>query len=238
MPRAPRPTSSGPSSRRRDVRRTVRAIRRRRSPEDARREILDAAELLFASHHPDALGLKPVARAAGVSHALVTHYFGTYAGLVDAVLERRQMALRDHLVAKLRDAPGIPSDTGPLFAALFESLGDPVHVRLWRWTLATERPAAATFFALRNQGLRAVALTVATAVAAEHRIDVERIRPAVEIALLTALAAAFGYSLGKEPLVGALGATPSPAIDAAVQAALRDMVAAQIRNAALAIVAG
>src|SRR5688500_13324653 len=126
MPR-PRPGTT-PRLRPRPLRRVARAIRRRRSPEDARREILDAAERLFASHHPDALGLKPVARAAGVSHALVTHYFGTYAGLVDAVLERRQLALRDHLVTRLRSAPGLPSDTGPLFAALFEALGDPVQV--------------------------------------------------------------------------------------------------------------
>ena len=60
----------------------------RRSPEEARTLILDAADAVFREHLPDAVGLKEVAKAAGVSHALVTHYFGTYANLVEAALEK------------------------------------------------------------------------------------------------------------------------------------------------------
>src|SRR6185312_12580404 len=52
-----------------------RRVRRRRAPETARQEILDAAERVFARLHPDEAGLKVVGREAGVSHALITHYF-------------------------------------------------------------------------------------------------------------------------------------------------------------------
>jgi len=229
MPRRIR--SPRPRPLRRQVRRAVRAVRRRRAPEDARREILDAAEQLFAAHHPDALGLQPVARAAGVSHALITHYFGTYAGLVDAVLERRQAALRDLLVERLRRS-GVTANADELFAALFESLADPVQVRLCLWSLATERPSSPDLFPLRNQGLRTVAAELAAAIGAARGVAAEALVPSIEIVLLTAVSAAFGYSLGKPQLVAALGRAPAPAIDAAVQATLREMVTEQIRRCA------
>src|SRR5260221_14507830 len=57
--------------------------RRRRTPEVARQELLDAAERVFTEFHPDQVGLKQVAREAGVSHALITHYFGTYGGVIE-----------------------------------------------------------------------------------------------------------------------------------------------------------
>jgi AcrR family transcriptional regulator len=233
MPRPPR--ARHPRPRRREVRAAVRAVRRRRSPEDARRELLDAAEHLFARVHPDAVGLVHVARAAGVSHALVTHYFGTYAGLVDAVLERRQDALREQVIARLREhGAGRPDE---LLAMLFESLDDPVSIRLWLWTLATERPAAADFFPLRSQGLRAVATAVAAAVAAQRGVPADLLQPAVEHALLIAMSAAFGYCLGKPGLLGALGRTPAPAIDAAVRTTLADLVRDHVLRAADALAA-
>ena len=68
----------------------------RRSPDEARTLILDAADRVFAKKLPDAVGLKDVAREAGVSHALVTHYFGTYDGLVEATLERRFHQMMRH----------------------------------------------------------------------------------------------------------------------------------------------
>jgi AcrR family transcriptional regulator len=218
----------------RPLRRAARAIRRRRAPEDARRELLDAAERLFAAAHPAALGLKAVARAAGVSHALVTHYFGTYAGLVDAVLERRQLVARGAIVERLR-AAGTAVDPDQLLAILFDALADPVQVRLWLYTLASERPSADDFFPMKHQGLRTVAAELARAIAAEARVSVDALVPEVELALLVAVAAAFGYNLGKRGLVGSLGRAPSAAIDARVRATLGAMVQAHLRQRAEAI---
>ena len=50
--------------------------------------------------------MKDVARGAGVSHALVSHYFGTYDALVEAVLERRAEAIRRGGFADLVDPTG------------------------------------------------------------------------------------------------------------------------------------
>src|ERR1043165_201223 len=114
-------------------RRPARVVaRRRRPPELARQEIVDAAERVFGAAQPDQVGLKEVAREAGVSHALITHYFGTYAGLIEATLERRLRWLRETMLSRLREA-GALSRPGELLEIVFRALEDPVHLRLMRW---------------------------------------------------------------------------------------------------------
>jgi AcrR family transcriptional regulator len=68
-------------------------IRRRRLPEAARANILEAAEAMLISSGPQSLKLVEVARAAGVSNATVLHHFGT----IDSV----QAALMEHMVRQL-----------------------------------------------------------------------------------------------------------------------------------------
>ena len=127
--------------------------RRRREPETARAEILDAAEGLLVRSPPGAVGLKEVAAAAGVSHALVSHYFGTYGELVESVLVRRIRRLRETALAKLAE-PGGMEDGVALIEALFTALEDPLYVRLSLWALAAERPLGRESFPFREQGMR------------------------------------------------------------------------------------
>lgn len=214
-----------PRSRRLAARRERRAARRRRTPEEARLEILDAADRVFAASQPDAVGLKDVGREAGVSHALITHYFGTFAGLIEAALERRIRALRETMLERLRHA-GALARPSELLGILFTALADPVHLRLMRWLLASERPAAAHAFGLQTQGMQLVALQVATAL--DPRPTPAMIEK-VELALLTAVAAAYGYALAKHALVGGLGREPSAQLDAEVQRTLAAMVQAHLR---------
>src|SRR5260221_185162 len=115
----------------------VEAPRRRRDPETARAEILDAAEGVLAVSPPDAVGLKEVARAAGVSHGLVSHYFGTYVELVDEVLARRTRRLREKALGRLAE-PVTLVDAEGLLETLFAALEDPLYVRLSLWALAAE----------------------------------------------------------------------------------------------------
>src|SRR3954462_12058000 len=137
-------------------RRVAKLPRRRRSPELARQEILDAAERVSARCHPAQGGRKEVAREPPVSHALITHYFGTYAGLIEAALERRTRATREATLARLRE-PEALSRPADLLALLFRMLQDPVPLRLMRWMLASERPAASHAFALQDRGLAVIA---------------------------------------------------------------------------------
>src|SRR5689334_5494836 len=78
--------------------------RRRRSPEVARMELPAAAGPTCAKHPPDEVGLKDIARDAGTSHALITHYFGTYGGLVEEAPQRRILRLREQMAARLVEA--------------------------------------------------------------------------------------------------------------------------------------
>src|SRR5215510_15406362 len=97
--------------------------RQRRSPEDARAHILDAADQVFRDHLPDAVGLREVAAAAGVSHGLVTHYFATYDGLVAAVIARRLDAARTAAFVHLAQMT-FATDEAPLLAVLVDLLED------------------------------------------------------------------------------------------------------------------
>lgn len=207
--------------------RAVRAVRtrRRRAPELARQEILDAAERVFVEFQPDQVGLKEVAREAAVSHALITHYFGTYAGLIEAALERRLRALRETTLSRLREA-GALSRPSELLRILFTAFQDPVHLRLTRWLLASERPAVAHAFGLQEQGLKLVANQVA------HALDPAAsptLIKKIEVILLTAVSAAYGYALGKHALTGALGHQTSSELDEEVLTTLAAMVQAHIR---------
>jgi AcrR family transcriptional regulator len=196
---------------------------KRRPPEEARQALLEAALRVFRDHHPDEVGLKEVAREAGVSHALVTHYFGSFGGLVDAVLESRVVALREQMLGRL-SAAGALERPGELLGTLFEALADPVYKRLWVWALATERAAAADFFPLRHQGLRLVVEQVTASVAATTGASASALQPEVERTLLAGVAAAYGYTMGKQALVGALGKPPSREMDRALEQSLGDMM--------------
>ena len=213
------------------------AVQKRRPPEEARQAILEAAFRVFGEHHPDEVGLKEVAREAGVSHALVTHYFGSFGGLVDAVLESRVVALRELMLGRISQAGGLERP-GELLGTLFEALADPVYKRLWMWALATERTAASDFFPLRQQGLRLVAEQVTASVAASAGVAPALLQPEVERTLLAGVAAAYGYTVGKQALVGALGKQPSRELDRALEESLGEMMREHVLRHAAALAEG
>lgn len=198
--------------------------RRRRDPETARAEILDAAERVLSASPPDAVGLKEVAAEAGVSHALVSHYFGTYTELVEAVLVRRIRMLREGALAKLAD-PDTLVDEGALLDTLFTALEDPIYVRLSLWALAAERPSGQEPFPFREQGMR-IFTEAATARVLRDRPDLDpaALRERIELALLVANTSAYGYTIGREAWLGALGREPSRTFDAALRRALAGML--------------
>lgn len=198
--------------------------RKRRDPADARTMLLDAAEKVFARLAPNAAGLKVVAQEAGVSHALITHYFGTYAGLIEATLERRVRALRAVVLAKLGDPAALAQPT-TLLSILFDALADPVHLHLMRWLFLSERPAAARALALNDQGLQLISREIGRALdvpAAKHR--------AIEDALMTAVAAAYGYAMGRYALAAALGRPADEALDRTIRETLAHMLQAHLRE--------
>ena len=75
--------------------------RARRSPEEARRLILETAQALIARTGPEGLRLQDIAAEAGISHPLILHHFKSRAGLVRALTRQTAAEFKDRLVAAL-----------------------------------------------------------------------------------------------------------------------------------------
>jgi len=206
-------------------RKLIQKVRRRRSPELARQELLDAAERLFRDLPPDQVGLKDIGREADVSHALITHYFGTYHGIVEAVFERRTRALRERVLDRL--AQGGIKDAEELIDMLFSAFDDPVHLRLMKWFVASEGRNAAQALALRDKGLALVAAHVTHALNPDASAA---LKERVELALVTTVAAAFGYAATKLSLASSIGRPESAELDRGIRRTLAAMLQDYLRS--------
>lgn len=182
-----------------------RKTRLRRTPEEARQVILDAAEKVFSTHLPDVVGLKDVAREAGVSHALITHYFGTYDALVEATLERRFHQMRDELVPVLIDLVQSNADVRAMLTAHRQAIqrlaSNPATLRLAVWALLSGRVDADDFFPSRMQGLKMLADAL------EARSTASRVD--IEFLLVASFAMATTWTFAGKALLGALGRKPT-----------------------------
>jgi TetR/AcrR family transcriptional regulator, repressor for neighboring sulfatase len=154
----------------------------------------------LAERGPDAVGLKDVASAAGVSHALVSHYFGTYEALVEAALEDHLTRHREQMLARMVAAVG----EGPVdwLALAFEHFAEPLTARLLIWAMMTGRLERDDFVTFRQRGLAQMAAAIEAHLAARGE---QVSREEVELGLLAGLSATIGYSLGRGPLWGSLG---------------------------------
>jgi TetR/AcrR family transcriptional regulator, repressor for neighboring sulfatase len=205
-----------------------RSKRVRRTPEEARALILDAAERVFAERLPDVAGLKDIATEAGVSHALVTHYFGTYEKLVEATLERRFGVVRERIVAELMATIASTTDASTILAAYRRAIGgvaaDPVSVRLVVWAFLSGRAAAEDFFSHRVQGLKHLADAI------EARASLPR--EDLEFALVASFAMTVMWKLGGDVMAGALGKRSRRELHARIDAQTTEMIDAYLQRIA------
>jgi AcrR family transcriptional regulator len=101
-----------------------RVKRVRRTPDEARRLILEAAQAAIARTGPEGLRLHDIAAAAGVSHPLILHHFGSRAGLVRALTREAIIELRDKQVAAMSERdPSIEEQFDRVFEAFRNGLG-------------------------------------------------------------------------------------------------------------------
>ena len=101
--------------------------RLRRTPEEARRLILDTAQELIARSGPEGLRLQEIAAAAGISHPLILHHFGSREGLVRALVQEAVAELRDKLIATMGSAD---SSLEQEFDQVFDAYRDGLAQRL------------------------------------------------------------------------------------------------------------
>lgn len=103
--------------------------RTRRTPEEARSRILDAAERRLAEGGPEAIRLKDIAQDLGISHPAILHHFGTREGLVSALETRAMTRLQHDLLERVEAS----AEEG--FARTFATLGEAGHARLLAWQI-------------------------------------------------------------------------------------------------------
>ena len=101
---------------------TVKRIRR--TPDETRRLILDAAQAAIARTGPEGLRLHDIAAAAGISHPLILHHFGSRAGLVRALTREAIAEFKDKLVAAMTERDySIEQQLDRVFDAFRNGLG-------------------------------------------------------------------------------------------------------------------
>lgn len=110
----------------------IRSRRRRRTAEEAREQILDAAERRLATEGPEGIRLKQIAGDAGLSHSTLLHHFGSRQALVEALVQRTMRGLAHDLRDAIQSRNLLASAPATL-QRVFQTLGDQGHARLLVW---------------------------------------------------------------------------------------------------------
>jgi AcrR family transcriptional regulator len=110
--------------------------RHRRTAEEARRAILDAAERRLSEAGPDSIRLQQIAADVGVSHPAILHHFESREALIRAVVRRAIERFETDLIDELGRAAGSdsPSAAGMIERA-FDVLVEKGHARVVAWLL-------------------------------------------------------------------------------------------------------
>ncbi|MCA9576512.1 MAG: TetR/AcrR family transcriptional regulator [Myxococcales bacterium] len=131
------------------------STRTRRSADEARNDILDAAQAAFEQGGPEAVRLKPIAQACGVTHSGVLYHFGSREGLLEALFQRAALALREDTLSAVNGAwVGGRMDVEELLTSVYERVADPSRATLLAYLLAHGRDP---FPAANEQGLARIA---------------------------------------------------------------------------------
>jgi AcrR family transcriptional regulator len=115
---------------------STRTARRRRTAEEARREILDAAQVRLAAGGPEAVRLQDVAADLGISHPAILHHFESREGLLQALALRAVEELNEGLV---RDIERDRLEPGEGIERIFEALSQGDTARLLAWRMLSGR---------------------------------------------------------------------------------------------------
>lgn len=113
----------------------------RRTADDARALILDAAEKRLREVGPAGIRLQDVAAEVGVSHPTVLHHFGSREALVQSVIERRIGALERDLLTEMAVHAGTDEEpVGAMLETVARTLGQGGHARVLAWLALSGHP--------------------------------------------------------------------------------------------------
>ncbi|MDO9461175.1 MAG: TetR/AcrR family transcriptional regulator [Alphaproteobacteria bacterium] len=114
---------------------TEKIKRIRRTAEEARRVILDAAERRLADLGPEGIRLQDIAADVGISHPTILHHFENREGLVLALTQRATDQLRTDLFGAFSGPHAREADMHPILDRVFDVLSKRGHARLIGWMI-------------------------------------------------------------------------------------------------------
>ncbi len=117
-------------------------LRRRRSAEVARKEILDAAQRRLAEGGPDAIRLQDIASDVGIAHPTILHHFGSREGLLRALDTRAIRALTEDVAAMIQ-SPDAAQSGVDLVERLAQTMDQQGLARLIAWWAMRDGPQEA-----------------------------------------------------------------------------------------------
>ena len=172
----------------------------RRSADEARRLILDAAEERLAAQGPEGIRLQDIARDVGISHPAILHHFESREGLVVALIERTSTQLRNKILDALKSkhGPDDPVDANDIIANVFEALSDKGTARLLSWMMLTGRNRDRSTSGPLVIEIAAELHDQRVADAARHDLSAPDKEDTLFIAMLTASAAFGDAIIGRE----------------------------------------
>ena len=108
--------------------------RKRRTAEEAKALVLDAAARRLHERGLEGLNIVGVAEEAGISHATLIHHFGSSEGMRRALVERMSQRLVTDAVASFANNTGLVG----LFEELFRVFAAGGHAKLLAWLAIEE----------------------------------------------------------------------------------------------------
>ncbi|MEO0501555.1 MAG: TetR family transcriptional regulator [Pseudomonadota bacterium] len=119
----------------------IRNRKSRRAAADVRADALAAARHLLIADGPQAVTLKAVARALGMTHGNITHHFGSVGGLhseLIGMMTRELTGIVAHLASELRDRRATVDE---IVDTVFDAFGPGGATRLVAWVELSGKPA-------------------------------------------------------------------------------------------------
>jgi AcrR family transcriptional regulator len=136
--------------------------RRRLSPQRRRELILEGAMQVFAERGYEAASMEEIARAAGITVAVIYDHFPSKAKLQVELLERQTVALLEHVGGSLEDAP---DDAGERLRIGVDAFFAYVEKHRFTWRMLIREPpsdpeVAAAYARLERQATAGIALFI------------------------------------------------------------------------------
>ena len=172
----------------------LKSQRKRRSAENAKNEILEAAEEILLKEGPSSIRLQKVAKKVGISHPGVLHHFKTVEKLLEALEERISLKIRNQFIASLNDFDQNNEDSIKKVTKTFSGMSDSRQGKLLAWLIASGKDP---FPPAEEKGLYQVVKQIQNLETTQGKSE-EDIQFFVELATLTFLGdAMFGQFVRK-----------------------------------------